>query len=181
MTPPGCFFVLLIPLSFWGARNERRALRWAGIVLFALVIAMYALFMPVTSEFLMTRLEIERPALPADTDKVPTLVVVLAGGGTHPVPGSEVEIELAEQSFQRLIEGVRVARFLGCPLLYSGGYDEGSRGAYENAIRKIAADANFEGELLLETLSRTSLENMQEVSKVVAMRGFKRLVISTTA
>jgi uncharacterized SAM-binding protein YcdF (DUF218 family) len=140
---------------------------------------MYALFMPVTSEFLMARLEVERPALP--TDEMPTLVVVLAGGGTHPVPGSEVEIELAEQSFQRFVEGAKVARLLGCSLLYSGGYDEGSRDAYENAIRKIAADANFEGELLLETLSRTSLENMKEVSKIVETRGFKRLMISTTA
>jgi uncharacterized SAM-binding protein YcdF (DUF218 family) len=140
---------------------------------------MYALFMPVTSAFLMTRLEIERPDLP--TDGMPTLVVVLAGGGTHPVPGSEAEIELAEQSFQRLIEGVRVARLLECPLLYSGGYDEGSRDAYSSAIRKIAADVNFGGGLFLETLSRTSLENMKEVSKIVEMKGFKRLVISTTA
>jgi hypothetical protein len=26
MTPPGCFFVLLIPLSFWVTRNERRTI-----------------------------------------------------------------------------------------------------------------------------------------------------------
>ena len=65
----------------------------------------------------MTCLEIERPVLPANTDKIPTLVIVLAGGGTHPVPGTEVEIELAEQSFQRLIEGISVARLLGCPFL----------------------------------------------------------------
>jgi uncharacterized SAM-binding protein YcdF (DUF218 family) len=34
---------------------------------------------------------------------------------------------------------------------------------------------------LLETLSRTSLENMKEISKIVEMRGFERLVVSTTA
>jgi uncharacterized SAM-binding protein YcdF (DUF218 family) len=179
LTPPGCFFALLIPLSFWAAKNGRRAFRWGGIALFTLIAIMYALFMPVTANFLMSRLEVERPAPP--TDEVPTLVVVLAGGGTHPVPGSEGEIELGEQSFQRLMEGVRAARLLGCPLLYSGGYDEGSRSAYENAIRRIAADANFDGELFLETLSRTSLENMKEISKVVKARKFKRLVISTTA
>jgi uncharacterized SAM-binding protein YcdF (DUF218 family) len=179
IAPPGCFFVVLIPLSFWIMKSEKRTHRRTGIVLFALVIIMYALFMPVTAEFLMARLEVERPVLPRDS--VPTLAVVLAGGGTHPVPGSEAEIELAEQSFQRLVEGIRAARLLGCPLLYSGAYDEGSRNAYENAIRKIAADANFEGELLLETLSRTSLENMKEISKIVKTREFKRLVISTTA
>jgi uncharacterized SAM-binding protein YcdF (DUF218 family) len=148
-----------------------------------LIAIMYALFMPVTAEFLMSRLEVGRPVLPTDTDaeKIPTLVVVLAGGGTHPVPASGSEIELAEQSFQRLVEGARVARLLGCPLLYSGGYDEGSPGAYENAIRKIVADTNFDGELFLETLSRTSLENMKEISKIVEMRNFKRVVISTTA
>lgn len=178
-TPPGCFFALLLPLSFWAARNERRAGRRVGICLFALILLMYALSMPVTSEFLMTRLEVERPVLPRDGTA--TLVVVLAGGGTHPVPGSEAEVELAEQSFQRLVEGAGAARLLGCPLLYSGGYDEGGRDAYEDAIRKIARDANFEGELLLETLSRTSLENMKEISKVVEMKGFKRVVISTTA
>jgi uncharacterized SAM-binding protein YcdF (DUF218 family) len=183
-TPPGCFFAILMPLSFWVARDKRRASRRIGIALFALLLIMYALFMPVTAAFLMARLELGRPDLPADG--TPTLVVVLAGGGTHPIPGSEegveaAEIELAEQSLQRLIEGVRAARLLGCPLLYSGGYDEGDRGAYENEIRRIAADAGFDGELLLETLSRTSWENMKAVSKIVEARGFKRLVISTTA
>jgi uncharacterized SAM-binding protein YcdF (DUF218 family) len=178
-TPPGCFFVLLIPLSFRVMKNRQRASRWVEIALFVLVVMMYTLFMPATAEFLMGRLEVERPLLP--TDGIPTLVVVLAGGGTHPVPGSETEIELAEQSFQRLVEGAKAARLLGCPLLYSGGYDEGSQRAYENAIRKIVADTKFDGELLLETLSRTSLENMKEVSKIVEARGFKRLVISTTA
>jgi uncharacterized SAM-binding protein YcdF (DUF218 family) len=173
------FFALLLPLSFWIARNERRRYRRAGIFLFALILMMYALFMPAASEFLMARLEVGRPTLPIDGP--PALVVVLAGGGTHPVPGSETEVELAEQSFQRLVEGAGAARLLGCPLLYSGGYDEGSRDAYENAIRKIARDASFEGELLLEMRSRTSLENMKEISKVVEMKGFKRVVISTTA
>jgi uncharacterized SAM-binding protein YcdF (DUF218 family) len=140
---------------------------------------MYVLFMPVTAKFLMARLETGRPTLTADGTS--TLVVVLAGGGTHPMPGGEAEVELAEQSFQRLVEGTGAARFLGCPLMYSGGYDEGNPVDYENAIRKVAAGANFEGELLLETRSRTSLENMTEVSKLVKMRGFERLVISTTA
>jgi uncharacterized SAM-binding protein YcdF (DUF218 family) len=179
ITPPGCFFALLIPLSFWAAKSGRRAQRAVGIVLFALSVILYALFMPVTAEFLMARLEVERPALPAGGAS--TLVVVLAGGGTHPIPGGEGEIELAEQSFQRLVEGARVARLLGCPLLYSGGYDEGSQSAYEKAIRKIAADVNFDGELILETRSRTSLENMKAISRIVETREFSRLVISTTA
>jgi uncharacterized SAM-binding protein YcdF (DUF218 family) len=179
VTPPGCFFAILIPLSLWGLRNGRRGSRWGKIILFTVTVMMYALFMPVTAEFLMARLESERSRLTADG--VPTLVVVLAGGGTHPVPGGGAEIELAEQSFQRLVEGAGAARFLGCPLLYAGGYDEGDPGDYENAIRKIAADANFNGELLLEVRSRTSLENMTEVSKIVKERGFRRLVISTTA
>jgi uncharacterized SAM-binding protein YcdF (DUF218 family) len=181
-TPPGCFFAILIPLSLWGlknVKNERRGSRWGKIILFAVTVMMYALFMPVTADFLMARLETERPRLAADG--APTLVVVLAGGGTHPVPGVGSEVELAEQSFHRLVEGAGVARFLGCPLLYSGGYDEGDPGEYENAIRKIAAGMNFDGELLLETRSRTSLENMTEVSKIVKTRGFRRLVISTTA
>ena len=177
-SPPGCFFVLLIPLSFWMMKSGRHTSRWGKIVLFALIVMMYVLFMPVTSTFLMARLEIERPVLPQDS--VSTFVVVLAGGGTHPIPGG-VEVELTEQSFQRLIEGVKVARLLGCPLVYSGGYDEGNQDDYERAIRKAVAEAGFEGDFLLETRSRTSLENMQEVSKVVKTRGFKRVVISTTA
>ena len=179
VAPPGCFFALMIPLSFLAARNWRRASRWTETMLFVLVVIIYALFMPVTAEFLMRRLETERPILPAD--EAPTLVVVLAGGGTHPIPGGGAEIGLAEQSFQRLAEGLGAARLLGCPVVYSRGYDEGNEDAYERAIRKIAADMNFNGELLLETRSRTSWENMKEVSKILEERGFKRLVISTTA
>jgi uncharacterized SAM-binding protein YcdF (DUF218 family) len=179
VTPPGCFFAILIPLSFSIMRRKGRASRKSGIVLFPIVLTLYALFMPVTAEFLMARVETERPVLP--TDKIPTLVAVLAGGGTHPIPGDETEIELAEQSYQRLIEGLRAADALGCALLYSGGYDEGDRGAYERAIRKIADGANFKGELLLELTSRTTQENIEEISKVAEQRAVDRIVISTTA
>ena len=183
-TPPGCFFALLIPLSFWVMKRQR----WAGGALFAMIVMMYALFMPATARFLMARLEIGRPVLPQDSYQQdsypyqkPTLVAVLAGGGTHPVPGVKGETELTEQSFQRLMEGVKAARLLGCPLVYSGGYGEGDQEDYRNAIQKLVADASFNGEFLLETRSRTSLENMQEISKIVNARGFERVAISTTA
>lgn len=126
-------------------------------------------------------LESSRPELP--NNDYPTLVVVLAGGGTHPVPyaGRGSNFELAEQSYQRLAEGANVAKRRNWPLIYSGAYDEGDPLVYAESIRNQAALWGFEGELIVDTVSRTTWENLREIAKVVEKGGFKRVVISTTA
>ena len=182
LTPPGCFFVAYFLLLFrlFLRSRERKARRiafcffvWGGIL--------YALFMPLTATALMGFLEMERPDL--RDDGLPTLVAVLAGGGTHPVPGApRGTIELAEQSYQRLAEGVKVARRFGWPLVYSGSYDEGDDvEAYRNSIRESVRQWGLESEVLLDTASRTTWENMREISKIVEEGQFKRVVVSTTA
>ena len=143
---------------------------------------MYVLFMPVTAELLMGRLEIARPALP--DDDVPTLVAVLAGGGTHPIPAAGkdgTEIELAEQSYQRLAEGVNVAKLRRWALVYSGAYDEGDSAAYEASIRKQVALWGFDGDVTVEASSRNTWENLREIAKAVNERAYGRVVLSTTA
>ena len=178
--PPGCFFALLFALLLWGLlRTRERFARRILKALFCVVVVLYALFMPVTAEFLMGRLEVPRQALP--DDGVPTLVAVLAGGGTHPVPGASDELELAEQSYQRLAEGVRVANLRGWPLVYSGAYDEGDPKAYEASLRLSVEQRGLKGEFILEANSRTTWENLGEIAKIAEARGFKRVVLSTTA
>ncbi|MCL2146874.1 MAG: YdcF family protein [Synergistaceae bacterium] len=182
VTPPGCFFVLLFLLPLIGVikTKERTTKRIFKLVLF-IVALMYVLFTPLTAMFLMGYLESGRPVL-QDDDRA-TLVVVPAGGGTHPVPGgtSEVNVELAEQSFQRLAEGVNVAKRHNWPLFYTGAYEEGDSLTYTASIRAQAALWGFEGEVVVETSSRNTWENMQEVAKAVEKGGYERLVISTTA
>jgi uncharacterized SAM-binding protein YcdF (DUF218 family) len=182
VTPPGCFFVLLFLLPIIGViKTKERITKRLLILNLFIVTLMYVLFMPLTAVFLMGYLESELPML-RDDDR-PTLVVVLAGGGTHPIPngGREKNLELAEQSFQRLAEGVNVAKRMNWPLFYSGAYEEGDNLAYIESIRSQVALWGFEGEVTVETSSRTTWENMQEVAKAVEKGGYERLVISTTA
>ena len=179
--PPGCFFALLFALTLWGALKTRE--RFAARIckaLFCVALLLYVLFMPVTAEFLMGALEVSRPALP--DDGTPALVAVLAGGGTHPVPEGETGgIELADQSYQRLAEGIDAANRGGWPLVYSGAYDEGDAEAYRASLRGYAKRWGLRGELILETASRNTWENLGEIAKIAEARGFKRVVISTTA
>ena len=182
VTPPGCFFVLLFLLTVIGIiKTKERITKRILILILFLVATMYVLFTPLTAMFLMGCLETEFQAL-QDDDR-PTLVVVLAGGGTHPIPNGirEKNIELAEQSFQRLAEGVNAAKRRNWPLFYSGAYEEGDNMAYSASIRAQAALWGFEGEMTVETSSRTTWENMQEIAKAVEKGGYERLVVSTTA
>ena len=180
VAPPGCFFALFFALTLWGLLKTReRFARRLCRALFCVVAVLYILFMPVTAEFLMRFLEVPRPALPEDD--VLTLVAVLAGGGTHPVLGAPGEVELAEQSYQRLAEGVRVAGRHRWPLVYSGAYDEGDSVAYEASLRSSVERQGLKGEFIPETESRTTWENLGEIAKIVRNRGFKRVILSTTA
>jgi len=182
VTPPGCFFVLLFLLLFLGVlKTKERVTKRIYIFLIFLVMLMYILFMPLTARFLMSCLEPERPVL--QDDGRPTLVAVLAGGGTHPLPNAtpELSIELAEQSYQRLAEGVIVAKRNNWPLIYSGALDDGDPAAYETLIRTQLAIWGLKGEVIIEMASRTTWENMQEIAKVAERDGYERVVISTTA
>ena len=181
-TPPGCFFVLLfILLLIMMLKTKERITKRISIITILLVSLMYVLFMPVTAEFLMGCLETNRPTLP--DDNVPTLVAVLAGGGTHPVPsaGSDKSVELSEQSYQRLSEGVIIAKSRNWPLLYSGAYDEGDAVQYAESIRSQAKLWGLDSEVIMETASRTTWENLKEIASFVEKEGYKRIVISTTA
>jgi uncharacterized SAM-binding protein YcdF (DUF218 family) len=180
VTPPGCFFTLFFPLLLGGIlkTRERAARKFFLYALFLLAL-LYALFMPVTAEFLSAGLETKRPPLPHGGTA--TLVAVLAGGGTHSIPGREGEIELSEQSYQRLAEGAALARLQNWPLLYAGAYDQGDVPAYAASVRRQAAFWGFEGEVILESSSRTTWENMREIAKIAQKRGIQRVVFSTTA
>jgi uncharacterized SAM-binding protein YcdF (DUF218 family) len=182
IVPPGCFFVLLTLLLFIGVfKTKERMAKRIYILLLFLVMLMYTLFMPVTAVFLMSYLEPGRPVL--QNDGRPTLVAVLAGGGTYPVPHAEAELalELAEQSYQRLAEGIIVAKRHNWPLIYSGALDEGDPMLYAALIRSKATNWGFEGELIIEDVSRTTWQNMREIAKVVERDGYERVLISTTA
>jgi uncharacterized SAM-binding protein YcdF (DUF218 family) len=182
IAPPGCFFVLLFFLALLGLfKTKERTVKRIYVLILFLVMTMYTLFMPVTAEFLMINLELGRPVL--KDDGRPTLVAVLAGGGTHPAPlaASELSLELAEQSFQRLVEGVRVANRHHWPLIYSGAYDEGDPVLYAALVHSQAVAWGHSGEVIIDAISRTTWENMQEIAKVVEKVGYERVVISTTA
>jgi uncharacterized SAM-binding protein YcdF (DUF218 family) len=66
-------------------------------------------------------------------------------------------------------------------LIYSGAYDEGDSEIYAASIHAQASLCNFDGELIVESASRTTWENLQEITKVMKKGGYKRVVLSTTA
>lgn len=180
LTPPGCFFALLFGILLWGIfRVKERAAVRINILLLLTLSIMYLLFMPLTAAYLMNILEEPRPDLPEDD--VSTMVVVLAGGGTHPVLGKGNEIELAEQSYQRLGEGVLLASKKGWSAVYSGAYEEGDADIYKNSLAEAVKTWGMQGELIIESSSRNTWENLKEIMKIAEKKGIKRIILSTTA
>lgn len=181
--PPGCFFVLgfllLLVFFFQSRRRGMRPLFWCFAVFYVLV---YALFTPYTSSFLMGMLETPRP--PLEADGKPTLVVVLAGGGMYPVPSRDgiERVALAEQSFQRLAEGVMAAQRHGWPLFFVGASpDNGDEEGFSAGVKEIARSLGLTAPIEVDTVSRTTWENMAAIADRIEKDKFERIVLSTTA
>ena len=167
--PPGLFFLAFLVatlLLFFGKRRAGAIVACATLVLF------YALSSPAFSELLIRPLEDRYP--PYTISSVGTgepknaLVVVLAAGNVDHSPEEAMRSSLGDESLKRLVYGLRIAKTLSLPLVFTGGRPYPKEGVeIESAApRRFIAESGFAGQGYFDAESRTTRESAKNVARL---------------
>ena len=166
LLPPGLFFLLLVALALWLLRRRRD--RPSGIVALTVAVLLYLFSTPAMGELLIRPLEGAFPPPAAGEACWGDAIVVLGGGAQSSSPAEGGEPALSAESTSRLVYGVRLAREMPLPLVFTGGRAMGrqDRPSEAEAAARVARSLGIpEERLLLEEQSRTTWENALYVSR----------------
>lgn len=201
LLPPGLLVLLLVAALALGCRKKRKpALVLAGVAAFLL----YALSARVVSDLLILPLEDRYPPLASQADiagnggvgsdgagsdgeaaKAP--VVVLGGGSVDRSPEEGMRASLCPEPEKRLVYGLKVARELKRPLIFSGGRTWQGREIESEAdaartfiARYFVASgvAASGGGVSYDDLSRTTRENARFAAR---LSGSPSVILVTSA
>ena len=172
---------LLLQLIAFGGRKRRWGLPLS--ITSWLVIAVPA--MPVVSDALLRQLEDQAATLTPKTIPQADAVLVL-GGGIRPAPTEGLGVEVNEAG-DRLLCGVRLWKQGKAPLLITSG----GRVSFQ-ANDPIAPEAVLNQQLaqelgvpasavMLNDQARTTAEEAQRINQLAADRGWKQLILVTSA
>jgi uncharacterized SAM-binding protein YcdF (DUF218 family) len=166
LLPPGLFVVLLVALGVWLIRGRKD--RLSGTVSLSIALLLYLLSTAVIGEVLISPLETAYPPPEAGEACWGDAIVVLGGGSKVSSPAEGGAPALTEESTGRLVYGVRLARRMPLPLVFTGGRALGreDRPSEAEAAARVAKSLGVpEERLLLEERSRTTWENGLYVSE----------------
>jgi uncharacterized SAM-binding protein YcdF (DUF218 family) len=177
---PLCIEVLLVGLLLlWFTRKQKTGkavVTLAGMLLFLFSSHFFSLL-------LLTPLESRYPALvvppgagaPLGLSAVKFIVVL--GGGVSYDPERPTEVQLAEGSIPRLVEGIRMSKMLhGCKLVLSGGAEPISSA---QAMAQLAQELGVSRQdMILETQSQDTEDEARLVAPIV---GQERFILVTEA
>ena len=195
--PPGLFILLFLAAFALLAKGKKR---WGLVIGGASLVLFLALSTAVVASALLRPLEDRYPPLDpaalaagrgladgdfaagdfAAGDLADAPVVVLGGGTVERSPEEGMVAMLADEPVKRITYGLRVAKALGRPLVYSGGLTfKGSATESEaDAARRFIAVNGFEVEAYFEGESRTTRENALLVERRF---GAKAVILVTSA
>lgn len=175
---------LLLQLA--GLTASRRGARRWGLGLSGAGIGLVWVFaMPIVSRQLIWGLEEQAAALTPAVIPTADAVVVL-GGGLRPALAPRPGVEVNEAG-DRLLTGLRLMRQAKAPLLVvSGGRVSFTSGdpAPPEALeaRRLAMELGLpDAQILLNPISRTTAEEAEDIGAVGRQRGWKRVLLVTSA
>lgn len=160
LLPPGFFVVLLIGLALWLLRWRRD--RLSGVIALGVAVVLYLLSTAVMGEVLIRPLEQAYPPPEAGEACWGDAIVVLGGGARTSSPAEGGAPALTEQSTGRLVYGIRLARQMPFPLIFTGGRPLGraDRPSEAEAAARVAESLGIPADRLrLEERSRNTWEN----------------------
>ena len=169
LLPPGVFFLaflLATLLLYFGKRRAGAILACISLIFF------YALSTPAFSDLLIRPLEDRYPPYritsTAAGDLEDALVVVLDAGNVDRSPEEALRSGLGDESLKRLVYGIRVAKKLGLPLVFTGGQPYPKEGVEieSAAARRFIAESGFQGKSYFDDESRTTRESAKNVSRL---------------
>jgi uncharacterized SAM-binding protein YcdF (DUF218 family) len=166
LLPPGMFVLFLVALGIWLLRRRRD--RLSGILSLAIAGVLYLFSTAVIGELLISPLESGYPPPASGEACWGDAIVVLGGGSKTSSPAEGGAPALTEESTGRLVYGVRLAREMPLPLIFTGGRALGreDRPSEAEAAARVARSLGIpEGQLFLEERSRTTWENARYVAE----------------
>jgi uncharacterized SAM-binding protein YcdF (DUF218 family) len=178
--PGSTFFLLLVSSAalLLGARRRLRTLATAALA--ATVVGYWALSLPAVCDWVggtLPRYLLVRPdpATPARA------IVVLSAGVSRYDDGNGDVIVAMEQSALNALEGARLHKLHGLPVIAAGGSnDPGVEQAESVAIRKILIEHGVPTDRILEeSASRTTREQALGVAQMVSARGWQPVLLVT--
>lgn len=179
LTPPGVVVVLAVV----GLLLQMRRRSFGALLLWASVVILFVMSMPVTGNALLRNLENSVVPLPrieeVRTDGVEAIVVLGAGrAADQPQYGGDTVNRFA---LERLRYAARLQRATGLPILVSGGSVFGNRTPEAELMRQTLA-RDFQVSVdWIENRSRNTMENAAYSRTILEAAGKKRIWLVTDA
>ncbi len=185
LLPPGGWIVPLA--AAWLLRRRRAAAPLAALALVGLWLSMCT----GTARWLQDALlqpppaltSTQRQALAASAGQQPTAIVVL-GSGRETLAPEYGRSMLSPVGLQRLVYALWLARQTGLPLAYAGGVGWGEDGTTSEAETAASIAREQPGQPALrwlDTRSRDTRENAENIVPLLRADGVRRIVLVTSA
>ncbi len=176
LLPPGCIVMMLLLSGAW---LWRRKLRWYASFNVFMALLLWMLSTDPVSRALLEGLE-SGLTMPS---RIHGDVIILLGGGinegTQDLTGSGSP---SDDMMARIVTAVRLHRSLHVPIIVSGGSAYAGRSPEAPVIRRILVDLGVkEGEVILESQSRDTVENALNCGRIIRRRSFRLPLLVTSA
>ena len=174
LLPPVLFGWLLVYGLVFFRRKPRRA-RWAIGIGVALL---YASANSWVAGALMT---LAVDATPARPQRAPQAVVILGGGRSleFDAAGKVTQARLGPAAYERVFEGMRIARQTGLPILVTGGKGDGFDPAEAAVMAEVLRRDLGLAPRWIETASRNTVENAQFSAPLLKRDGISSVILVT--
>ncbi|MBW4080307.1 YdcF family protein [Paenibacillus sp. S150] len=173
--PPGLFVVLLLGLTVWLWRRNRRP----ALTLLGVTFLLYLSMTPLVGDLLIGGLErqYDKPELLQGD-----VIVVLGGGASSGNPDIDGEGNMYGPAANRLLTAVRLHRQTGLPVLFSGGRvfaDSGNEA--DIAKRQLMGLGVPESDILAENRSLNTEQNAVNTAALMKSHGLSHPILVTSA
>lgn len=173
--PPGLFIVLLLGISLWIWKRERKP----ALVLLGLTLVIYLSSTSWIGGLLIGSLERQYPQPKAPKGDI---IVVLGGGATSGTPDFDGEGNLSGSAANRLLIAARLHRTTGLPILISGGKVFSDTGIEsEISKRQLQALGIPAKDIFVENHSLNTEQNARFTAKMLKKYNFSSPILVTSA
>ncbi len=176
LMPPGIFIVLLL-LSLL-LINKKRYLR---ILLIFQIVLIYILSIPVTSDFLYSRLESIAPLSEVQINNNQADVIVVLAGGIDGYAREYGGPDISNFTIPRLRYAAWLQKKTGLPVIVTGGIERGGATEAELMKKVLLQEYEIKGQVLVEKQSQSTYDNALYSSRIMAQHGYKRYFLVTSA
>ncbi|WP_379151617.1 YdcF family protein [Paenibacillus sp. sgz5001063] len=173
--PPGLFVLLLLGMTIWLWRSNRRP----ALVLLGITFLLYLTMTPLIGDLLMGGLERQYNQPERIQGDV---IVVLGGGATSGTPDIDGDGNMFGSAANRLLTAARLYRKTGLPVLFSGGQvfaDSGNEA--DIAKRQLIGLGVPEGDILTENQSLNTEQNAANTALLMKSNGLSHPILVTSA